>query len=115
RGGGSRAAAQVHEMVRRDILGADAQRLEATLTRDLVKPLIDLNAGPQRRYPQLQLALPDDQDVKGFADIVAERADRGLRIGQRAVLDKLGLETAGPDEAVLETARRTDGSQTPAA
>lgn len=101
-GGGSRAAAQVHQMVRRDILGADASRLEATLGRDLIKPLIDLNAGPQRRYPQIQLALPDDQDVKVFADIIAELADRGLRISQRAVLDRLGLEQATDDESVLE-------------
>jgi phage gp29-like protein len=106
RGGGSRAAAQVHQMVRRDILGSDAQRLMATLTRDLIKPLIDLNAGPQQRYPQLQLALPDDQDAKVFADIVAELADRGLRVSQRAVLDKLGLPEASPDEAVLEAAHK---------
>jgi phage gp29-like protein len=105
RGGGSRAAAQVHQLVRRDILGADAQRLEATLTRNLVKPLIDLNAGPQGRYPQLQLALPDDQDAKVFADIVAELADRGLRVSQRAVLDKLGLAEAAASESVLEPAR----------
>ena len=35
RGAGSRAAAQVHDGVRRDILGADARRPAATLTRDL--------------------------------------------------------------------------------
>src|SRR5579863_707779 len=104
RGGGSRAAAQVHQMVRRDILGADAQRLGATLTRDLLRPLIDLNAGPQRRYPQLELALPDDQDVKVFADIVAELADRGLRVSQKAVLEKLGLAAAVANEPVLRPA-----------
>jgi phage gp29-like protein len=101
RGAGSRAAAQVHQLVRRDILSADAQRLEATLTRDLLRPLIELNAGPQRRYPQLELALPDDQDVKVFADIVAELADRGLRLSQKAVLEKLGLAAAVADEPVL--------------
>jgi phage gp29-like protein len=100
-GGGSRAAAQVHQMVRRDILGADAGRLEATLGRDLIKPLIDLNVGPQRRYPQAQLALPDDQDVKIFADIVSELADRGLKVSQQAVLDKLGLAQPGEGEDLL--------------
>lgn len=110
RGGGSRAAAQVHEAVRRDILGADAIRLQATLTRDLIKPLIDLNVGPQTRYPQVQLALPDDQDVKVFAEIVAELADRGLRISQRAVLDKLGLEEPRAEDAIL-TARETINTQ----
>jgi len=101
RGSGSRAAAQVHDNVRRDILAADAKRLGATLTRDLVKPLVDLNAGPQRCYPQLDLVLPADQDDQQFAGIVAELADRGLRIGQRTVLDRLRLPVASEDEAVL--------------
>ena len=102
RGGGSKAAAQVHQMVRRDILSADAQRLAATLTRDLIKPVIDLNVGPQQRYPQIELGLPDDQDAKVFADIVTELADRGLRVSQAVVLEKLGLPAAGATEAVLE-------------
>ncbi|MGH7917290.1 MAG: DUF935 domain-containing protein, partial [Candidatus Binataceae bacterium] len=97
--GGSRAAAQVHQAVRRDILGSDVRRLSETLTRDLVKPLVDLNHGPQCRYPQLQLALPDDQDVKLFADMVAELTDRGLRVGQKAVLERLGLPEPAPGEA----------------
>ncbi|MGH8013429.1 MAG: DUF935 domain-containing protein [Candidatus Binataceae bacterium] len=106
RQGGSRAAAQVHQAVRRDILGSDVRRLSETLTRDLVKALVDLNRGPQRRYPQLQLAMPDDQDVKLFADMVAELADRGLRVGQKAVLERLGLPEAAPGEPVLNPARQ---------
>ena len=43
--GGSRAAAEVHEGVRRDILNADARRLAATLARDLVRPIVELNMG----------------------------------------------------------------------
>jgi phage gp29-like protein len=105
RGSGSRAAAQVHEAVRRDILSADARRLEETLARDLVKPLVDLNAGPQRRYPRLQLALPDTEDTKLFADMVAELADRGLRVGQKIILDRLGLPEASEGEAVLSPAQ----------
>ncbi|MHB8381153.1 MAG: DUF935 domain-containing protein [Candidatus Binataceae bacterium] len=103
--GGSRAAAQVHEGVRRDILAADARRLGETLGRDLVRPIVDLNLGPMRQYPKLILGLPDDQDAKEFADIVAELADRGLRIAQKAVLDKLGLPEAAADDAILSPAR----------
>jgi len=99
--GGSRAAASVHQAVRRDILQADAKRLAASLSRDLVKPIIDLNFGPQQKYPSVSLGLPDDQDVKVFADAVSELADRGLRVSQRVVLDKLGLPEAADDEPVL--------------
>jgi phage gp29-like protein len=101
RGSGSRAAAEVHDTVRRDILASDARRLSETLTRDLVKPIVDLNAGPQRRYPRIELQLPNDQDDQAFAGIVAELVDRGLRIGQKTVLDRLGLPAVAADEAVL--------------
>src|SRR5271167_796659 len=108
RSGGSRAAAQVHEGVRRDILNADARRLAATLARDLVRPIVELNMGPQAHYPKIQLGLPDDSDVKVFAEIVAMLADRGLRVGQKTILDKLGIAEAGEGEAVLG-ARRAGG------
>lgn len=101
RNAGSRAAAQVHDAVRRDILAADARRLGETLTRDLVKPVVDLNCGPQSRYPRLDLILPTDQDDREFAAIIAELADRELRIGQQTVLDRLGLPAASGEEAVL--------------
>src|SRR5260370_11354121 len=55
----SHAAAQVHDAVRRDILNADAKRLAATLARDRVRPIVHLNMGPQARYPQIPLDLPD--------------------------------------------------------
>ncbi|HTW88273.1 MAG TPA: DUF935 domain-containing protein [Candidatus Binataceae bacterium] len=107
RQGGSRAAAEVHQTVRRDIMNADARRLAATITHDLVKPIVDLNCGPRRRYPQFILGLPDDQDVKVFADTISELADRGLRVSQKTVLDKLGLPEPQDGEAVLAPARRT--------
>jgi phage gp29-like protein len=103
-GGGSRAAAQVHDAVRRDIMESDARRLGATLTRDLARPIVDLNLGPQRHYPRIALGLAADGDVKLFADMVAELADRGLRVGQREVLRRLGLPQPAADEPVLEPA-----------
>src|SRR5271156_774035 len=99
--GGSRAAAQVHEGVRRDILNADARRLAAAIARDLVRPSGELNMGPQAHYPKIELGLPDDSDVKVFAEVVAMLADRGLRVGQKTILDKLGIAAAEEGEAVL--------------
>ncbi|MGB6552723.1 MAG: DUF935 family protein, partial [Candidatus Binataceae bacterium] len=64
-----------------------------------------LNLGPMRQYPKLVLGLPDDQDAKEFADIVGAMADRGLRVAQKAVLDKLGLPEAAPGDAILSPAR----------
>jgi phage gp29-like protein len=105
RGAGSRAAAEVHNTVRRDIMAADARRVAATVTRDLVKPIVDLNLGPRARYPKFVLRLAPDDDVRRFAEVVAMLADRGLRVSQRRVLERLGLPAAADDEAVLEGRR----------
>ena len=101
-GGGSRAAAQVHDAVRRDILSSDARRLSTTLSRDLVRPIVDLSHfGPQKHYPKFWLSLPDDQDIKTLVDVVTNLVDHGLRVGQRTMLDRLGLPEAGDDEPLL--------------
>jgi phage gp29-like protein len=106
--GGSRAAAEVHDAVRRDILASDARRIAATLNRDLVRPIVDLNLGPQKKYPVIELGMPEDSDVKEFAEMIAMLADRGLRISQKTVLDRLGLPEAAAGDAVLSAASRGD-------
>ncbi len=56
--GSSNAQAQVHNDVRVDILEADAKALANTLNRDLLRPYIDLNFGPQADYPRIELEVP---------------------------------------------------------
>jgi phage gp29-like protein len=104
--GGSRAAAEVHDVVRHDIAADDAQRLAGTLTRDLVKPLIDLNLGPRRRYPKVAIGFPQKEDLKAFADSVAPMIDRGLPVEQRAVLQKFGLSIPAQGEPILHPAEK---------
>ncbi len=104
-GAGSRAAAEVHDSVRRDILSADARRLAATINRDLVKPLVDLNLGPRSKYPRVQLGIADDTGASEFVDIVSKLADHGVRIGQKAVLERLGIEEPEGGEALMEASR----------
>jgi phage gp29-like protein len=100
-GAGSRAAAEVHDTVRRDILSADARRLAATLNRDLIKPIVDLNLGPRANYPRLQLGVADDGDAVEFVDLVSKLADHGVRIGQQTVLQRLGIAEPAAGEPVL--------------
>lgn len=104
-GAGSRAAAEVHDTVRRDILSADARRLAATINRDLIKPIVDLNLGPRQNYPRLALGMADDADINDFVDMVTKLADHGMRIGQRTVLDKLGIARPEAGDPVLHPSR----------
>lgn len=99
--GGSRAAAQVGKDVRDDILRWDAARLAQTLTRDLVRPVVDLNLGPRDRYPSISLKILGSVEAHSFMQAVASAADHGVDVGQDAVRDVLGIPAPLPGEKLL--------------
>ena len=105
-GAGSRAAAEVHDVVRRDIATDDARRLAATLNRDLIKPLVDLNRGPRVRYPKIKFGFEDQQGLEQLASALGAFIDRGLPVTHKAILDKFGLSAPERDEAILHPAER---------
>jgi phage gp29-like protein len=76
-GGLGSGQANLHGDVREDIADADAVELSATLTRDLAMPMVLLNRGRRKRYPQIIVGRPDAVDVKEFLDA----ADRGVKMG----------------------------------
>lgn len=85
--------------VREDIRDDDAEQLEETLNRDLVRPFIDLNFGPQENYPVLQLRAPDAEDVAALVDALDKLVPLGLKVEQSVIRDKLGLPD--PDAKAL--------------
>ncbi len=118
KGGGSRAAAEVHDAVRRDIAQDDARRLCATLNRDLVKPIVDLNLGPMLHYPRIVIGFPEEEDLSLFSTAIQPFIDRGMRVNEKTILDKFGLPN--PDEAQpmlhpVEKIAGTDAPKPPAA
>ncbi|HEX7128297.1 MAG TPA: DUF935 domain-containing protein [Thermodesulfobacteriota bacterium] len=100
---GGHAVAKEHNEVRRDIQRADAKQLAATLNRDLVRPLVDLNLGPQKAYPRIIIGLRDATNVAELSDALAKLVPLGLKVEQSVVRDKLGLPDppAGKDVELL--------------
>ncbi|MEA5090822.1 DUF935 domain-containing protein [Solidesulfovibrio sp.] len=93
--------ANAHEEVRRDIEAADARQLAATLNRDLVRPMVDLNLGPRRCYPRISIKRPDEEDLAALADNLAKLVPLGLKVGMSTIRDKYGLPDPDPDEELL--------------
>lgn len=89
--GSSRAQASVHNEVRHDLLRLDARQLGGSLNRDFVRPLIDLNLGPQARYPRIVLQVEEPEDVQALAVVLEKLVPLGLEVEQSVVLDKIGL------------------------
>jgi phage gp29-like protein len=99
--GSSQAQAKVHDDVRTDILIADAKQLENTLNRDLIKPFIDLNFGPQENYPRVQLPVPEPEDTNLLVTALEALVPLGLEVDEAEVRNKLGLRDPAPDAKLL--------------
>ncbi|WP_153769240.1 DUF935 domain-containing protein [Labrenzia sp. CE80] len=98
---GGYATAKVHDGVRDDIELADARQLGATLNRDLVRPLVDLNFGPRRAYPRLKIGRPDEVDIEALVKNVVALVPLGLKVGMSTMRDHLGLPDPDPEEELL--------------
>lgn len=99
--GSSMAQAKVHENVRHDILIFDTRQLAATLNRDLVKPFVDLNFGPQKAYPKIALPVPKSEDLKALASNLKTIVPLGVRVREQEVRDRFGFTEPNDGDAVL--------------
>ena len=102
--GSSQAQAKVHNEVRQDIIEADAKQLANTINRDLIKPYIDINYGPQKAYPTVRITLPETQDLAQLADNLAKLVPLGLKVSGAEVRAKLGLSEPAKDAELLGAA-----------
>lgn len=88
---GKRGGASQAGKVRLDILTADAKQLAATLNRDLVRPLIDLNFGKQENYPRLRLPVMKRANTALLVSALHKLVPLGLEVEQSVIRDKLNL------------------------
>lgn len=106
------AQAKVHDGVKADIERSDAKQLAASLNRDLVKPYIDLNKGPQKRYPLIKIGRPEAVDLDKWMGNVKTYVDMGGRVGQSVVRTKLGVAEPKADEELLVASSTAPAPQT---
>jgi phage gp29-like protein len=99
--GSSLAQAKVHNEVRIDILRADCRQLAQTINRDLIKPFVAFNFGPQEIYPQLEFPVAEPEDTKALSENLARLVPLGFRVAQRSVREKMGLPEPQEDDELL--------------
>jgi phage gp29-like protein len=97
----------VHDGLREDIEVSDARQLSATVNRDLVRPLIDLNRGRRKKYPKVIIGRPDEEDVATLVDNVVKLVPLGLQVGMATMQKKIGLPAPAADDELLSP-RRSD-------
>lgn len=105
---GGHAIGREHRQVQEDIETADCKSLSAVLNRDLIRPWMDLEFGPDGRgYPRLVIARPKAEDVKQLTDSLQVLVPMGLRVEVSEIRDKLGLGDPAPDAEILRAPAAT--------
>lgn len=98
---GGHAVGKEHRQVQEDIERADAKALGAILNRDLVRPGIDLQFGPQHAYPRLRIGRAQDTDVELSVDSAVKLVPMGLKVSKTYFNDLLGIPTPEDGEELL--------------
>ncbi len=112
---------KVHDGVREDIETSDCKGSAATLNRDLVRPWVDLEHGPQQAYPRVRVGRPPAEDLEGLVNALNVLVPLGMRVQASEVRDKFGLSDPDAGAELLgarpqpDNAPITPGAETVAA
>jgi phage gp29-like protein len=104
KGGGSYALGKVHNEVRHDIRRSDARQIAATLTRDLVYPLIAVNKSGIEglaRCPRFVFDLAEAEDLTAYSDALPKLVGVGFQVPLSWAQEKLNIPAPKDGEPVL--------------
>jgi phage gp29-like protein len=98
---GSRALGDVHDKVRRDILEYDAKHVAMVITRDVIRPLIELNFGPDAIVPVFAFVTDEAADIKKTAEGIEILQRTGMKIPEGWAHNQVGVPQPAEGEPVL--------------
>lgn len=90
-----------HGEVRKDIMLSDAKQLAATLNRDLVAPMAQINIAGITKPPRLKIGVAEGWDAEKMMPAIEKFVGMGGRVGMSSIRDKLGIEDPAADEELL--------------
>lgn len=98
---GGHAVGKEHRQVQEDIERSDARALSAIFNRDLIRPGIDLQFGPQRKYPHLRIGRAEDKDVQLTVESAVKLVPMGLQVKKSYFNEVLGIPVPEAGDDVL--------------
>jgi len=99
--------ADLHREVRRDIRNSDARQVAATVTRDLLYPLLALNrgsAGGLSRTPRLVFDTGEAEDLAAMAEALPKLVGVGFTIPRSWAQEKVRIPLPTEGEEILAVA-----------
>jgi phage gp29-like protein len=88
---GTYSAAQVHALVRRDLVEADAQALAQTVREQLLRPLVGFNFGWDKPIPWFRFRFEEEEDLKTLAEVYRHLVEMGVPISLEHVAERFGI------------------------
>ncbi len=99
---GGHAVSKEHNEVREDIERADAKLLASTLNQTLVKYMIDLNFGAQKKYPRIRIGREEHEDPVTLSQVAETAVKMGVKVSERGMRARLNLPEPEDDDDVLK-------------
>jgi phage gp29-like protein len=98
---GGHAVGQEHRLVQEDLERSDAKLGSNTVTRQIARPMIAFNFGPQAKYPKVVIGRPDELPVEKLVDAVYKLGSLGLTVEASQIRDRLGVTEAAKGAEVV--------------
>ncbi|GLX86363.1 Mu-like prophage FluMu protein gp29 [Thalassotalea loyana] len=98
------ALGNVHNEVRQELRDSDVKQIAATLTKQLLLPMYQLNGKSftsPNRTPRVEFDTTEPESIKLFSDSMPKLVGQGMRIPVKWAHDKLQIPIADENEEVL--------------
>jgi len=99
--GSSRAQAEVHDIVRKDIAENDSIQLVNTINKDLITPYIINNYGVQKRYPKIISKPEKQEDLNVLTNALTKLVPLGLKVQESVIRDRFNIPDPDPGADIL--------------
>jgi len=90
----NRSTAQVHNLVRADMLASDANAVEGTINDQIIKPLVEAIWGDTVDMPKFRFRLKGVSELNEYANLAKTLNDAGLSINLDELSDRMGMNVS---------------------
>jgi len=94
----NRSTADVHNLVRADMLASDANAVEATINNQIIKPLFEHAFGFSDSIPQFRFRLKGVTEIQEFAVVLKTLKEAGKTVDNDIISERLGFKVTDIQE-----------------
>jgi phage gp29-like protein len=90
-----------HTQVREDIERADSRAVTIVINRDIIRPWVILNWGPQDNYPYVQIGRTEPKNAAIMVDTAVKLVPLGLKVAQKDIIAAVGFNDPEAGDELL--------------